>query len=204
MIMNFIVLSSTRGTVFQAVIDRISDGSLHAKCLGLVSDNEKNGCVAKAVAGKIPVKIVERKEKESREEYDKRLHQAILDLGGIVPSPKSQVQSPFVACMGWMYLLSPWFVKEWSNRILNVHPALLPKYPGTHSHELVLKNKDIESGMTIHLIDEGMDTGKILLQKKCPVLPEDTEESLQVRVQQLEKEWYPKVLGMIEEGTLKM
>jgi phosphoribosylglycinamide formyltransferase-1 len=84
-----------------------------------------------------------------------------------------------------------------------VHPSLLPKYPGIHAHEEVLAAKEKESGMTIHLIDEGVDTGKILMQKTCPVLPEDTVDSLKNRVQDLEKEWYPKVLQMIEEGEIQ-
>ena len=73
---------------------------------------------------------------------------------------------------------------------------------GHHVHEAILKSKERESGMTIHLMDEGVDTGKILLQKTCPVLPSDTPESLQKRIQELEKAWYPKALQMIEEGKI--
>lgn len=192
--MTFVVLCSSKGTVFQSVIDRISDGSLTMTCAGLVTDKAGNGCVAKAKAAGLPAKVVTMKAGEPREEFDKRLSAAIREFGG----------HPLVACMGWMWMLSPWFVKEWRNRILNVHPALLPKHPGTHVHSLVLKSGDKESGMTIHLIDEGMDTGKILLQKSCPVLPGDTVETLKARVQKLECEWYPKALQMIESGAMKL
>ena len=75
---------------------------------------------------------------------------------------------------------------------------------GHHVHDAVLKAGEKESGMTIHLMDEGVDTGKILLQKSCPVLPDDTTETLQAKVQELEKEWYPKALQMIEDGDVKL
>lgn len=201
--MEFVVLCSSNGTVFQSVLDRIKEGSLRATCLGLITDRSDRGCIQKAQAAGVGFSIVEHHENETREEYDKRLS---IAMKYTIEGSDNVMDDPefFVACMGWMYMLSPWFVKTWHNRILNVHPALLPKYPGTHAHELVLENKDTESGMTIHLIDEGMDTGKILLQKKCPVLPDDTEKTLKKRVQALECEWYPKVLQMIEDGSIKV
>ncbi len=208
--MNFVVLSSSRGTTFQAILDAIKDGSLTAKCLGLISDREDRGCVAKARAVNLPVVIVSKpaagtprlppeasaKEGpgESREEYDKRLDAAVRSLGNV----------EIIAAIGWMFLLSPWFVNSWKHRILNVHPSLLPKYPGTHSHAEVLAAHEAESGMTIHLIDEWLDTGEIIVQKTCSVEPNDTEETLKTRVQELEKEWYPKVLQMIETKEITL
>lgn len=195
--MNFVVLSSSRGTTFQAVLDRIADGSLTAKCLGLIADSEDRGCIQKAKAASFPVKIIEKEKSEEREDYDKRLHAAIEELGG---SPDETV----IAALGWMFILSPWFVSQWKNRIINVHPSLLPKYPGAHAHEDVLVAGESESGMTIHIIDEGVDTGEILVQKSCSVMPDDTVDSLKERVQELEKEWYPKTLQMIEEGDIQL
>jgi formyltetrahydrofolate-dependent phosphoribosylglycinamide formyltransferase len=141
----------------------------------------------------LPVVIVERKKGEDRVTYDKRVHETIQSMGTV----------DVLACMGWMFILSPWFIEQWRNKILNVHPALLPKHPGAHAHELVLAAKDTESGMTIHFIDEGVDTGKILLQKTCPVLPGDTIDTLKERVQKLECEWYPKTLAMIDRGEIQ-
>lgn len=204
--MHFIVLSSSRGTVFKAVLDRIADGSLTAKCLGLISDREDRGCVAIARAASLPVRIIERSKNEDRETYDKKIHAAIF----VLTNNKEATHDPrptthcYLACMGWMFLFSPWFVREWKNRILNVHPSLLPKYPGAHAHELVLEAGEKESGMTIHLIDEGLDSGKILVQKKCSVDATDTRETLKARVQTLECEWYPKVLQMIERGEFSI
>jgi len=192
--MNFIVLSSSRGTTFHAVIDKMQNGELTAKCLGLITDRGDRGAVEKARKADIPVTVVERIKGESREEYDYRLNSAIEKLG----------QIDVLAAIGWMFILSPWFVNKWAGRIINVHPALLPKYPGAHGIEEALASGDKVTGMTIHIIDEGVDTGTILVQKTCSILPSDTVDSLKTRVQALEKEWYPKVLEMIENGKIKM
>lgn len=106
-----------------------------------------------------------------------------------------------------MRILTPYFVSKFKNRIINVHPALIPKYSGKDFygksvHKAVLRAGEKETGMTVHFVEEGVDTGKIILQKKCPVLPGDTPESLKERVQNLEKEWYPKVIQMFVDGKL--
>jgi len=189
---NFVVLSSSRGTTFQAVIDALQHGSLTAACLGLVADQEDRGCVEKARAAAIPVAIVERRRGEKREAYDHRLDAMIRSFGTV----------DVIAAIGWMWILTPWFVSQWHGRILNVHPALLPKHAGAHGIEEALAAGDTETGMTIHVIDEGVDTGPILVQKKCSTQRGDTVETLKSRVQALEKEWYPKVLQMIEEGKI--
>jgi len=195
--MNFVVLSSSRGTTFQAVLDAMKNDALTAKCLGLVADKEDRGCVEKAKAAGLPVVIVQKQQSEDREAYDKRVHSAIEGLGGTAPN--SEEVTTVIAALGWMFLLSPWFVQTWKNRILNVHPALLPKYPGAHAIDEALAAGEIETGMTIHLIDEGVDTGPIIEQKMCSVLSSDTSDVLKERIQELEKEWYPKVLQSIHK-----
>jgi len=198
--MDFIALSSSRGTTFEAILQRIADGSLKATCHALVTDKADRGCVEKAKAYGVPVRVVEKVRGEPREKYDERLHDVILSISPTVRE-KIRTHSMFIAAVGWMWLLSPSFVRRWRDRIINVHPSLLPKYPGAHAHAEVLASGDTVSGMTIHLIDEGVDTGTILLQKECPVLPGDTEDTLKLRVQELEKQWYPEVLQMIADQT---
>ncbi|MDD4628568.1 MAG: phosphoribosylglycinamide formyltransferase [Candidatus Peribacteraceae bacterium] len=199
--MNFIVLSSSRGTTFQATIDAMKKGELKATCLGLLTDSPERGCIEKAKKAGIPVSIVERRKGDSREDFDRRVDQALRDMGAD--------DRTVLAAMGWMFIFSEWFIAAWNNRIINVHPALLPKHGGEgmyghHVHDAVLAAGEKESGVTIHLMDDGVDTGPILVQKKCSVLPHDTAETLQKRVQELEKEWYPKVLQMIEIGTVRL
>ncbi|MEK7126653.1 MAG: formyltransferase family protein, partial [Patescibacteria group bacterium] len=107
-----------------------------------------------------------------------------------------------IVLVGYMRILTRKFVESFKNKIINVHPALIPKYCrkdffGKSVHEAVLAAKEHETGMTIHYVEEGVDTGKIILQKKCPVLPNDTVETLKERVQELEKKWYPEMIRRI-------
>jgi len=203
---DFIVLSSSRGTTFQAVIDAMQGGALQARCLGLIADREDRGCVEKARAANIPVAIVERVKGEEREVYDRRVQEGIIELWKAAYGESCQLSAVscqlVLACMGWMLLFSPWFVEMWRNRILNVHPSLLPKFPGAHAVDDALRAGETETGMTIHWIDRGLDTGKIVVQKKCSIKADDTLDSLKERIQALEKEWYPKVLQGLHDGSM--
>jgi formyltetrahydrofolate-dependent phosphoribosylglycinamide formyltransferase len=194
--MDFVVLSSSRGTTFQAVINAMQHDSLTARCLGLIADREDRGCVAKARSAEIPVLIIERVKGEERQEYDRKVDTTIQTL---IERADGRGQNTIIACLGWMFIFSPWFVQKWHRRILNVHPSLLPKYPGGHAVDDALNAGDAETGMSIHWIDEGVDTGEILVQKKCSIEKEDTVETLKERIQELEKEWYPKVLQKLHE-----
>ena len=195
--MQFVILSSSRGTTMQAVLEAIDNGSLAMTCLGLVSDKKDRGCVEKANAAGIPIRIVPKEKDERREDYDRKLHKAIIDLGGSPSQP-----STIIAALGWMFIVSPWFVENWRNKIINVHPALLPKHPGAHAIADTLNSGDTEGGMSIHIIDEGVDTGPILVQKKCTIEEGETEESLKQKIQALEKEEFPKLLQRIESGAV--
>ncbi|MDP7068916.1 MAG: phosphoribosylglycinamide formyltransferase [Candidatus Peribacteraceae bacterium] len=195
--MKFIILSSSRGTTMKAVLDAVGDGSLTMECLGLVTDSESRGCRDVAMSAGIPIYVLPKEESEDREAYDKRLNDAIEEMGG---TPSDTV----VAALGWMFILSPWFVSQWKNKILNVHPSVLPKFPGGNAVADALASGDETTGMTIHVIDEGVDTGPIVLQKECAILPGDDEEALKDRIQLLEKEWYPKVLQQIETGDISL
>ena len=168
----------------QAVLDATADGSLKMKCLGLISDKEDRGCTEKAKAAGLPVVIVSKEDGEDREAFDRRVDAACKELGAD--------DSTLIAALGWMFMLSPWFVSTWSNRIINVHPALLPKHPGGHAIADTIKSGDDIAGMTI------------LVQKKCTVDEGETEDSLKIKIQELEKEWYPKLLQSIESGAVTL
>lgn len=187
------VLASTRGTDLQAIIDEMKAGRLTAELACVVSNVKNCYALERAHAEGFKTHFVDSKEK-SRIEFDR-------ELVGILKNEKVGL----VVLVGYMRILTPYFISEFKGRIINVHPALLPKFGGKNFygqnvHEAVLASGEKETGMTIHFIDEGVDTGKIILQKKCPVLPGDTAETLKERVQALEKEWYPKVIQMIAEN----
>ena len=185
--MPFIVLSSSRGTTFQAVIDAMKSGTIHDSCLGLIADSRGRGCVEKAEAAGIPALIVEKQDAQ----FDNRLVTAIESLH---PTPDT-----VIALMGWMHILPRSLLERLPYRIINVHPSLLPKFGGrgmygTRVHEAVINAGETQSGMTIHAVTEAIDGGEIILQQSCEVALSDTPESLQKKVQALEQQWYPIVL----------
>ena len=107
-----------------------------------------------------------------------------------------------VVLSGYMRILSPLFVREWKGRLLNIHPSLLPKYPGAHAHRDALADGAKVTGCTVHLVDEGVDSGPILAQRELEVLPDDDEESLSERVKALEHKLYPEVIDAFAAGLL--
>jgi phosphoribosylglycinamide formyltransferase-1 len=187
------VLASTKGTDLQAIIDAIKAGTLKAEIACVIS-NKKN-CLAleRAKTHGIKTHFVDPKE-HSRIEFDR-------EMARILREEKVEL----VVLVGYMRILTPYFIGEFKGKIINVHPALLPKFGGkdfygANVHEAVLASGERETGMTIHFVEEGVDTGKIILQKTCEVLPNDTPDTLKERVQSLEKEWYPKVIQSFANG----
>lgn len=188
--MNIAVLASTNGTDLQAIIDEKEAGKLENIDISFILvDKKECGATKRAQKHGITLIFVDifdgNGKKKAREDYDREIQVACeahkIDL---------------IVLVGWMRILSPWFVRQWTHKILNIHPSLLPKYPGMDLdvHQEVLDNGETETGMTIHFVDEGVDSGEIILQKSVQVSPEDTAETLKVKVQELEKRWYPEVL----------
>lgn len=183
----------------------MKNGKLTAKCLGLITDKHDRECLQKAADNNIPSIVVDRKPDEPPEEYDMRLTAAIRTL----QTRSKSNGTPVIALMGWLHILSPVFLMQFRGHIINVHPSLLPKYGGKgmygkHVHEAVLQAKETESGISLHIVEEEVDAGKILMQKQCPVLANDSADALRIRVQELEKEWYPRLLEMIQRGELQL
>ena len=109
-----------------------------------------------------------------------------------------------VILSGYMRILSPFFVRAWEGRLLNIHPSLLPKYPGAHAHRDALADGAIVSGCTVHLVDEGVDSGQILAQREVPVLPDDDEHTLSERVKEVEHLLYPEVIDAFTSGKISI
>ena len=107
-----------------------------------------------------------------------------------------------VILSGYMRILSALFVREWQGRLLNIHPSLLPKYPGAHAHRDALADGATITGCTVHLVDEGVDTGQILAQSQLEIHPDDDEERLSERVKALEHKLYPEVIDAFAKGSL--
>ena len=182
------VLGSTKGTDLQAILDAIHNDVLDAEVVVVVSNRENSYILERAENHNIPNIFVPHKGK-ARDEFDREITTALL-----------QHNADLVLLVGFMRILSTEFCRKWQDRILNVHPSLLPKYAGgidTNIHEKVLRNGDLETGCTIHFVTKEVDAGPILIQKKCAVGGEDTVESLKIKVQQLEGMAFIEAIEMI-------
>lgn len=184
--LRLVVLGSTRGTSLQPIIDAIAHGTLQATIVLVVSNKPDALILERARTHGIPAVYLDMKKnhgsederQKTREEYDRDI-MTLLD----------QHHIDLILLIGYMRLLSSAFVQKWHKKIMNVHPSLLPKFPGGMDldvHRAVLEAGEKETGCTVHWVDEGVDTGDIIVQKKCSVEPTDTPETLKAKVQALE------------------
>ncbi len=187
------VLCSGRGTDLQSIMDAISAGSLEAEIAVVLADKPEAMALRRAEKAGIRSVCVNRKLYEDRESFERVLVSELRKSGVTL-----------VILAGFMRILSPYFVHEYSGRIMNIHPALLPSFGGAHAHRDVLAYGVKISGCTVHFVDEGMDSGPIILQAAVPVLDDDTEETLGARVLEQEHIIYPKAIQLYVEGRLKV
>ncbi len=182
------VLISGRGSNLQAILDAIRDGRLDAR-VGVVLSNVAGAPgLERARASGVPAEVLSHNDYVSRERYD----EALVD--------RLRAHEVDLVCLaGFMRLLSPVFVRAYPGRILNVHPSLLPAFPGLHAQRQALEHGVKVTGATVHIVDEELDHGPILLQRAVPVLEGDDEESLSARILEQEHRIYPEAIGMVLE-----
>ena len=185
---NIGVLGSTKGTDLQAILDAIHSKKLSATVCTVISNRKNAYILDRAKDHSVPFYFISHKGKD-RKDFDAEMTEVLK---------KHEVD--LVLLIGFMRILSSSFCREWRDRILNVHPSLLPKYAGgmdTNVHEEVLKNKDKETGCTIHFVTDELDSGPILIQKKCAVEEGDTVETLKSKVQILEGEAFLEAIPLM-------
>ena len=180
------VLISGRGSNLQAIIDAIADGRLDARIAVVISNIADAPGLAHARAAGIDTVILSHREYASREDYDRMLIAQLKDRG-----------VGLVCLAGFMRRLSPVFVDAYPNRILNIHPSLLPKYPGLHPQQQALDDGAAVSGATVHFVNKELDAGPIVLQRDVPVLPGDTDDSLADRILRVEHALYPEAIAAV-------
>jgi len=187
------VLVSGSGTNLQSLLDAASDPFYPARIAVVVSNVPGVKALERATLAGVPTRVLPHQGYADRAAYDRALVEAIAPFGcGI-------------ACLaGFMRLLGPTFLRAFPGGVLNVHPALLPSFPGLHSHRQALEHGVKVTGCTVHLVDEGTDTGPIVAQAAVPVLEDDTEESLQKRIQEQEHRLFPLALGLLASGRLEI
>jgi phosphoribosylglycinamide formyltransferase-1 len=183
------VLLSGRGSNFEALAESISSGRLpNAEIAIVVSNREGAPGIDKAKARKIPTHVIPSKGLE-REVYDRQVT-AVL----------KEAQVDLVCLAGYMRLLSPYFIAAFPNRILNIHPSLLPAFPGLESQRQALEHGAKFAGCTVHFVDENLDAGPIVLQAVVPIHDDDTVESLSARILREEHRIYTEAVRIVLEG----
>lgn len=188
------VLVSGRGSNLQAIIDNIESGSLSAEITVVISDQADAYSLERAKKHAIPAVHVSAKGyKGKRDEYDALLVKELQ---------KHNVE--LVVLAGFMRIITPTLLNAFPNRVMNIHPALLPSFPGLHVQKAALEHGVKFSGCTVHFVDEGMDSGPIIIQAVVPVLDNDTEDSLSARILKQEHTIYSRAIQLYAEGRLKV
>ncbi len=187
------VLVSGSGSNLQAIIDASERGEIPCR-VGLVVSNKADAYgLTRAKNHAIPTAVVDHRAFPSREAFDAELVRVLRECG------------PELVCLaGFMRVLTPVFVRAFPHRILNIHPALLPSFPGTHGPGQALRYGVRFSGCTVHFIDEGVDTGPIIVQAVVPVYDDDTEDTLAARILKQEHRIYPMAVRIVLEGRANL
>jgi len=187
------VLASGRGTNLQAIIDAIKTGQINGEIKIVISDNPEAYALKRAKANQITTKIVYYKQYKSKVEYEQEILRYLkrhsIDL---------------IVLAGYMRLLSAAFIGEYRHRIINIHPALLPAFPGLHAQRQAIEYGVKISGCTVHFVDEGMDTGSIILQKAVEVKQSDNEETLSNKILKYEHQLLPRAIQLFAQNKIQI
>ncbi|MFZ3136408.1 MAG: phosphoribosylglycinamide formyltransferase [Thermodesulfovibrionales bacterium] len=187
------MLASGRGSNFQSIIDAINNKNLKAQILLMITDNPSAYAIERAKKHDIEHLVLRPKEYSSRDDFYRKVTEELQkrDVG-------------LVVLAGFMRIVGNPLINAYPNRIMNIHPALLPSFPGLHGQKQAVEYGVRISGCTVHFVDEGMDTGPIVMQAAVPVYHDDTEDTLSERILKLEHKIYPEVIRLFSEGRLEV
>ena len=183
-----VVLLSGTGTNFQAILDATNDGCQSYEVVLVISNRRRAGGLEKAAAAGVPWVYVDPRSCASREEYDRLLAREI-----------DPIEPDLIVLAGFMRILSPFFVRRYAGQIVNIHPSLLPAFPGKDAQAQAIEAGVTTSGVTVHYVDEGVDTGPIIDQVSVAIDPDDTVDTLSAKLQKVEHTLYPRVIAEICE-----
>lgn len=191
--LNLGVLASGRGSNFQAIIDEIERGRLNATIKVLIVDNPSAFAIERAKKHGIEYLIIRPKEYTSKDDFFIKIAEELKkrDVG-------------LVILAGFMRIVGKTLIGAFPNRIMNIHPALLPAFPGLHGQRQALEYGVKISGCTVHFVDEAVDTGPVIIQSALPILQDDTEETLSERILRLEHKIYPEAIRLFSEGKIEV
>ena len=189
---SFAVFISGNGSNLQAIINATNNGQIDGKICCVLSNKKEAFGLVRAKEANIPTIVIEHQNFETREKFET----------AILKSLKSY-QIDLIVLAGFMRILSPVFIKPYLGKLMNIHPSLLPKYPGLNTHQKVIDNHDTQHGVTIHLVDETLDGGPICAQSIMKVESNDIDV-LENKIHNLEHKLYPKVIQSFAKGELKL
>lgn len=190
--LHLVVLLSGRGSNFQAILRAIEAGRVPARITAVISNQPQAAGLHMAESAGIATEVIDHQDYPDRAQYDQALQQAI-----------DRYQPDLVVLAGFMRILTPDLVRHYVGRMVNIHPSLLPKYRGLHTHARVLEAGDHEHGASVHYVTEELDGGPVILQVKVPVLADDGPEQLAARVLEQEHRLYPEAVRLIAEGRVQ-
>ena len=191
--MRIVVLISGSGSNLQAIIDGCNDGRINGSVVAVISNRPDVKGLERARNHGIEAITLDHRNFDSRETFDAALAQHIDNF-----------EPELVILAGFMRILTPTFTGRYLGRMLNIHPSLLPKYPGLHTHKRALEAGDSEHGVTVHFVTAELDGGPAVLQARVPILDNDTEDTLAARVLEQEHRIYPQAAGWFCEGRLTL
>ena len=191
--MNIAIFCSGNGSNFQAIVDAKKSSLFNANIVLMVCDNNKAYAIERAKTEEIETLVLDIKDFDSKASYEAKI---ISEL------EKHNID--LICLAGYMRLLLPEFIKKYENKIINIHPALLPSFKGTHAIKDALLYGVKQTGVTVHFVNDEMDAGPIILQEPIIVEGSDTEERLTTKIHELEHRLYPKCVKLFTEGKLKI
>ncbi|MBU1308807.1 phosphoribosylglycinamide formyltransferase [Rheinheimera muenzenbergensis] len=189
---SIVVLISGSGSNLQAIIDACSSGFIPGRISAVIANKANAYGLVRANEAGLSTQVLSHKTYKDREQYDIALADAI-----------DQHQPDLVVLAGFMRILTPAFVQRYHGRLLNIHPSLLPKYQGLHTHQRAIDNNDSEHGCSVHFVTDELDGGPVVLQAKVPVFSDDDAESLAERVHEQEHRIYPLVVRWFCQNRLQ-
>ena len=187
------VLASGSGSNLQAILDSCASRSIPAEVVAVICNVPGAKALQRAETARVPAVLLDHRQFGSRDDYDRAL---------VAQLRRDRVD--LVCLAGFMRLIGPVLLREFHNKILNIHPSLLPAFPGLHAARQALAARVRVSGCTVHVVDEGTDTGPILIQAAVPVLDGDTEETLAARILKQEHRCYPRAIALWAEGRVQI
>lgn len=190
---SIVVLISGEGTNLQAIMDAVQEGKIKGKISAVIANRADAYGLTRAKQAGIAAICLDHTQFPSRHEYDQALRQSI-----------DQYAADVLVLAGFMRILTDDFVNAYRGRMLNVHPSLLPKYKGMHTHQQAIDAGDSEHGASIHFVTNELDGGPVIIQSKVPVFSDDDSSTLAQRVQQQERQIYPLVIQWFCDKRLKM